>query len=105
DANEVALRAFAHCTAPPTILNLTGPETASVRRLAERLGERLGREPVFVGEEQGTALLNDASRAHALFGYPKLPLNTAVDWVAEWLAQGGETHGKPTKFQVRTGKF
>src|SRR5690606_35598106 len=52
DASEVALRAFAHCTAPPTILTRTGPETASVRRLAERLGERLGREPVFVGEEQ-----------------------------------------------------
>jgi len=105
DANEVALRSIALCSAPATILNLTGPETASVRKLAERLGARLGKEPVFTGEEQGTALLNDASRCHALFGYPRVALNTAVDWVADWLTAGGETHGKPTKFQVRTGKF
>ena len=105
DANEVALRALLHCEAPPRVINLTGPETASVRQLARRLGERLGKEPVFAGEEQESALLNDASRAHALFGYPSVALNTLVDWVADWVAGGGETHGKPTKFQVRTGEF
>ena len=105
DANEVALRALLHCEAPPRVINLTGPETASVRQLARRLGERLGKEPVFASEEQESALLNDASRAHALFGYPSVALNTLVDWVADWVAGGGETHGKPTKFQVRTGEF
>jgi len=105
DANEVALRALLHCDSPPRVINVTGPETASVRRLALRLGERLGREPVFAGEEQGSALLNDASRAHALFGYPRVALNTMVDWVADWVAGDGETLGKPTKFQVRTGEF
>src|SRR5690606_9589434 len=39
DANEVTLRAFGLCSSPATILNVTGPETASVRKLAERLGE------------------------------------------------------------------
>lgn len=105
DANEIALRSLLHASSPPTILNMTGPETASVRRLATRLGERLGKEPVFVGEEQGSALLNDASRSHALFGYPRVALNTMLDWVAEWVGAGGETSGKPTKFQVRTGDF
>lgn len=104
-ANEVALRAFHHCATPPTILNLTGPEIVSVRRLAERLGRRLGRAPELVGEEQSTALLNDASRCHALFGYPPVPLLRMVDLVADWVAEGGETHGKPTKFQVRSGEF
>ncbi len=105
DANEIALRSLLHASSPPTILNLTGPETASVRRLALRIGERLGKEPVFVGEEQGSALLNDAARSHALFGYPRVALNTMLDWVADWVAAGGETSGKPTKFQVRTGDF
>lgn len=105
DANEVTLRAFGMTSSPPSVLNLTGPETASVRRLAERLGARMGKTPVFVGEEQGTALLNDASRCHARFGYPRVALNTMIDWIADWVAAGGETHGKPTKFQVRSGEF
>ena len=105
DANEIALRSLLHAAAPPTIFNLTGPETASVRRLAARLGERLGKEPTFSGVEAESALLNDASRSHALFGYPSVALNTMIDRVAEWVAAGGETSGKPTKFQVRTGDF
>jgi len=105
DANEVTLRAFGLASSPPTVLNLTGPETASVRRLAERLGARMGKKPVFQGVEQGTALLNDASRCHALFGYPRVALNTMIEWIADWVAEGGETHGKPTKFQVRSGAF
>jgi len=105
DANEAALRSFQHCSSPATVLNLTGPETVSVRRLALRLGARIGKEPRFTGEEQSTALLNDASRSHALFGYPRMALVHMIDLVADWVAGGGETHGKPTKFQVRTGEF
>lgn len=105
DANEATLRALLHCSTPPTVLNLTGPETASVRRLALRLGKRLGKTPRFVGEEAGSALLNDASRAHALFGYPSVTLDTMLDRVAAWVGAGGETSGKPTKFEVRTGAF
>ena len=104
-ANEVALRALHHASAPPTAINLTGPETVSVRRLSHWFGERLGRAPVLVGEEQASALLNDASRCHALFGYPDISLLEMVDMVADWLRAGGELHGKPTKFQVRSGRF
>lgn len=104
-ANEVTLRALHHASSPPTAINLTGPEIVSVRRLAHWFGERLGREPVLVGEEQPSALLNDASRCHALFGYPDLTLLEMVDMVAEWLRAGGELLGKPTKFQVRSGRF
>ncbi len=105
DANEMALRSLALADAPPAVLNVTGPETVSVRRVAAHLGERLGREPILVGEEQPTALLSNAGRAHARFGYPSVPLETLVDWVADWVAAGGATHGKPTKFGVRSGRF
>lgn len=105
DANEVALRSLALAGAPPTLLNVTGPETVSVRRAATMLGQRLGREPRFVGVEEPTALLSNAGRAHALFGYPRVTLAQMVDWVAAWVADDGATHGKPTKFGVRSGRF
>jgi len=45
DANRMILQALACCTAPGTVLNLTGPETLSVVTVARRLGRILGREP------------------------------------------------------------
>ncbi|SCE46251.1 Nucleoside-diphosphate-sugar epimerase [Streptomyces sp. DfronAA-171] len=104
-ANEVALRSLAHATSEPFTLNLTGPETASVRRLAALLAEEFGTEAAYAGTESGTALLSDASRCHALFGYPGVPLRTLVGWQAEWLRRGLPLSGKPTKFQVRDGRF
>lgn len=105
DANSACLRSFAHCQVPPFVLNLTGPETLSVRWLATELGNRLGHEPSFVGQEQPTALLNNAARCHQQFGYPTVSPLQLLDWVAHWLKQGGTTWAKPTKFQVRDGKF
>lgn len=65
-ANEVALRSLLHARAPEAFtLNLTGPETASVRRTATRLAAALGVEAAFTRRESGTALLNDASAATA----------------------------------------
>ncbi len=39
DANEMALRSFHHCSAPAKFLNITGPETAPVRWIAEEFGK------------------------------------------------------------------
>ena len=105
DANEIALRSLHHCTCPPTVLNVTGPETISVRWLAERFGAIFGKEPVFSGVEQTTALLGNSSKASALFGYPKVSLREMIEWVGGWVMAGGATIGKPTHFQERQGKF
>ena len=105
DANSQALRALAHATAPTSPLNVTGPETISIRSLAHAFGRRLGREPVVVGTEAETAWLSDASEAARLFGYPTVPLGTMVDWTADWLARGGATLDKPTHFEARDGKY
>ena len=91
DANEIALRSLLLASSPPTVLNVTGPEIVSIRWLAERFGELLGRKPVFVGEEQPTALLSNASRAHQIFGYPRVSLRQMIEWTAEWVKRGGET--------------
>ena len=105
DANAQALRCLAHCTTPTTPLNCTGPETLSVRWLAGQLGTRLGIEPRITGQEAPTALLSDTTRAAALFGYPVVPLGAMLDWVADWVAAGGPSLNKPTKFEVRDGGF
>jgi hypothetical protein len=105
DANSVALRALALAAAPPAVLNLTGPETVSVRWLAQRFGDLLGREAQVTGQESPTALLNNAARCFRHFGYPAVPLDTMVEWVAGWVSRGARTLGKPTHFQEREGRF
>ncbi|MGZ8260000.1 MAG: NAD-dependent epimerase/dehydratase family protein [Caldimonas sp.] len=105
DANAQVLRCLAHCTAPTTPLNVTGPETIPVRWLAQQLAERLGTTAHVAGQEAATALLSDTTRAVALFGAPLVPLVRMLDWVADWVRSGGPSLGKPTKFEVRDGSF
>ena len=105
DANAVALRVFAHCQSPPLTLNVTGPETVSVRYLALRFGALFNKPPRFEGEEAVTALLSNASQCHRLFGYPRVSLEQMIEWIAEWVRIGGTTLRKPTHFEVRDGKF
>jgi len=105
DANEIALRALLHCSTPAKLLNVTGPETVSVRWLAHQFGELFGQEPTFLNTEQPTALLSNAAEAHRLFGYPKVTLKTMIQWTTDWLLQGGEMIDKPTHFQERNGEF
>jgi nucleoside-diphosphate-sugar epimerase len=105
DANEIALRSFLHCSSPAKILNVTGPETVSIKWLAEQFGILFNKKPQFVNEAQPTALLNNASLAHKLFGYPRVTLRQMIDLIAGWLKGGGATINKPTHFQERKGQF
>jgi len=105
DANAQVLRCLARCTTPTTPINVTGPETISIRWLAQQLAVRMGTQAKVVGEESATALLSDTTEASALFGYPLVPLARMLDWVADWVKAGGTNFGKPTKFEVRDGEF
>lgn len=105
DANEQALRLLAHCTSPTSPINVTGPRHVSVRWLAAQFGERFGRAPVLAGSEAPTAWLLDTGEAQRLFGAPRVPLATMIDWVADWVARGGPSLGKPTHFSTRDGKY
>ena len=105
DANAWTLRALSRADASCPILNGTGPETLSIRSAAQQLGARLGTAPLLDGVEAPDALLSNAGRAFATFGYPTVPLERMLDWVADWVGRGGRSLGKATKFEVRDGKF
>lgn len=105
DANSICLRSFAHCASPSFVLNLTGPETLSVRWIAEEFGRHFGVAPIFSGEESSSALLNNAAKSHRLFGYPTVSPDELIEWTARWIAGGNAMLGKPTHFQTRDGKY
>lgn len=99
------LRSIGLAGIPPYVLNATGPETVTVRRLATWLAQDMGTSVEFTGTESDDALLSDSSHAHELYGYPSIPLRRMVRMVAQWVADGGRQLGKATKFQQREGKF
>lgn len=105
DANSVALQSLALASAPAAILNIAGPETVPVRRIAERFGAIFGKPPVFAGAESGTALLNDAGLSHRLFGYPSVSFEQCLLWTAEWIGKGGSSLDKPTHFEIPDGRY
>jgi len=105
DANAYALRSLRLCANPLRILNITGAETTSVREVALAYGLRFGKSPVFINQEQPTALLSDAALALSTFGAPKVSLEKMIEVTSLWLSQGGELLDKPTHFQERKGTF
>jgi nucleoside-diphosphate-sugar epimerase len=105
DANGMVLRAFAYCTTPTSPLNVSGPETISVRWLAEAFGRKFGKTPSFTGVEAPDGWLINTTQAMKLFGYPGVSLAQLVDWQADWIARGHPSLGKDTHFDTRDGSF
>ncbi len=72
---------------------------------AIRAAGAAGREVTIVDEEQPTALLSDARRCMALFGYPSVSAEELIHMQAGWIRDGLPMIAKPTKWAVRDGKF
>jgi nucleoside-diphosphate-sugar epimerase len=104
-ANEVTLRALRHATPDPFVLNLTGPEILSVRQVAQRFAEVMGKDLQITGTEAASALLSNASKCMQLFGYPDVTPLQMIDWITAWLQADLPLLNKPTGFQKRDGKF
>ncbi|KGN30863.1 epimerase [Knoellia sinensis KCTC 19936] len=105
DANAWALSSLAMASTPAAVLNAAGPETVSVRHIAELVGEVVGVAPIFTGVEAHDALLSNAGLAIERFGYPSMACRELVGRVATWVAGGGRTLGKATKFEQREGRY
>ena len=105
DASAQALRCLAHCDTPTSPINVSGHEILAVRDLAAKFGKRLGRAPVIVGKEEPTAWLTDTSQAVKLFGLPIVDTERLISWTADWVARSMPSLGKPTKYEVRDGRY
>jgi nucleoside-diphosphate-sugar epimerase len=105
DAAAQALRCLAHCEVPTSPINVSGHEILAVRDLAAKLGAMLKRDPVIVGTEQPSAWLTDTSQATKLFGYPVADTERLIAWTADWVARSMPSLGKPTKYEVRDGRY
>lgn len=105
DAVDHIIRSVELAGSPAVPVNITGPDVLSVRTLAQRFGTLLERPVKITGREAETAWLNNAAAAHQRFGKPATSLEQMLAWTAEWVRRGGESWGKPTGFEVRSGKF
>jgi hypothetical protein len=106
DANALAIAALAHAAPePPFVVNVTGPLRLAVREVAHDLGALLGRTAVIAGAESPDALLADTARMRGTLGEAEVDYPTLAGWVAAWVRRGGRSLGKPTRFEVRDGRF
>ena len=105
DAASQALRCLAHCETPTSPINVSGFEVLAVRDLAAELGRRLDRRPILVGTEQPTAWLTDTTQATKLFGRPMVDTERLIAWTADWVKRSMPSLGKPTRYEVRDGRY
>jgi nucleoside-diphosphate-sugar epimerase len=105
DASSQALRCLAHCDTPTSPINVSGHEILAVRDLAAKFGQRFGRAAVIVGKEEPTAWLTNTSQAVRLFGLPIVDTEQLISWTADWVSRSMPSLGKPTKYEVRDGRY
>jgi len=105
DMNVESLLSLAQCTSPAKIINITGPETLSVRQIALEFGKLFGKTPKFSGEEASTALLSNACLSHSLFGKPIVSPEKIIQWISNWMKHENRLLNKQTRFEVRDGKY
>ena len=105
DANAMALAALAHTSSPPSIVNVAGRDELSVRATCMELARLLNVEVSFSGREAPDALLSNGARGWMLLGSPRVDAGRLLAWTADWIQRGGESLGKPTHFESRTGRF
>ncbi len=105
DASAQALRCLAHCDTPTAPINVSGHESLAVRDLAAQLGKLFAKTPVITGKEEPTAWLTNTSLAVKLFGLPIVDTTQLIAWTADWVARSMPSLGKPTKYEVRDGRY
>ncbi len=105
DASSQALRCLSSCDTPTTPINVSGHEILAVRDLAATFGRLLGRKPVIEGQEEPTAWLTNTAQAVKLFGLPIVDTDRLIAWTADWVTRAMPSLGKPTKYEVRDGRY
>jgi hypothetical protein len=60
---------------------------------------------VITGKEEPTAWLTNTAQATKLFGLPIVDTAQLIAWTADWVARAMPSLGKPTKYEVRDGRY
>lgn len=105
DVCEYAIRSLLHTSAPPEILNVSGPHCLSTRQTAIEFGRIFGKTPVFSGEERPLGIYSNTAKLCNLMGYPNVTVQDMINLQAEWILAGGETISAPTHFENIGGKY
>lgn len=105
DANSLSLQTLEHSAAPPFTINVAGSQILDVRKVCGRFGELFNRSPILEGEPAKDALLSNGQFARSIFLEPQVSSEQMIMWIATWIKQGGELFDKPTRFEVRNGKY
>ena len=105
DACARAIQCLDHVASPPKLLNVTGSEKISIRSVAEKFGELLGKPAIITGTEAESAWIADARESIRLFGPVETSLESIMKMVADHQLAGGKLLGKHTHFETRDGKF
>ncbi len=105
DVTANALRSLELADNPPVVLNVTGPEVASVEETAHEMARLMGKRVVFNGEAGKWNYLSDSSKMCQLFGKPSISLAELIHMQADWISHGGRSIGKPTHYEVNNGRF
>jgi len=105
DANEAIIRSLGLAATPPLAINLVSCGHYSIRQTALRFGELMEKAVTFSGVEADTAFLSDNARLQATLGEPPTPIETVMQWTADWVRSEGRLLNKPTHFDVRDGGY
>ena len=105
DASAQALRCLAHCDTPTSPINVSGHEILAVRDVTAKFGKYFGRKPIIAGKEEPTAWVTNTSQSVKLFGPPVVDTEQLIAWTADWVARSMPSLGKPTKYEVRDGRY
>lgn len=105
DANAFILRSLMTCENPARILNITGLERISIKEVALKFGELMGKKVVITGREDNVALLSNSAQIVKEMGNPDVSVDNVIKWTANWVNSEQQVHGKPTHFEVKDGKY
>ena len=104
DAIDYALLCLERCANSAWTVNVSGP-AFQVRDLAIAIGEVVGRDPVFAGEEGEMAGLTDDALCRSSLGEPRDSVEDMVEPIARWVMREGLSWNKPTHFGSAERKY
>lgn len=103
DLMDMMIASHKFASVPPLVINLTGTQKVSVRRMAEKLGKLMGKKPKFKGTPKPTALLGKTDLMVKLLGRPKVSLDEGLRRVARSVMAYEFPLDHPTQWEKRRG--